>query len=295
MSDDDYDDDDYYDDDDDLILKQFNLKFYKLYLFDKLLDDNNLLGCINSIKYINTIKMSEITKICLASNKITDLNLICDLFPNLCILDINHNRIQDLSPIIKLKDTLIELNICHNNIEDISILKHMTNIINLDLSYNHIKNINELKYMTNLKYLNLSNNEFKIETNDDTNIIIDICNNMNKLNTPIKPNKLLLTGIYYLEEYIHKIMIQNTITPITISIIYLIYQNNKDHPIIQSYSINEIWSSKDLFNQLFKNLGFKLKYNYDIGDLVDSNNNHNNYGTIRNYKNLKLRFDRSFK
>jgi hypothetical protein len=188
----------------------------------------------------SNINCHKITMLIICDNKFINLYLICNLFPNLIVLNISNNEIENIDSIVKLNELQI-----------------------LNLSYNNINNINCIKLLKNLNNLcevNLSSNKFKIETDEDVNTL-NLCNNN---------CSFYLYNIYYDSKIIQKI--NNRYTLIYFSVLYKIYQDNLNHPLVKSYSIEELFNNNNIYHTLLEDLMETDKFNK-----CDKYNNMANY------------------
>jgi len=202
------------------------------------ISDENLMEYIKLME----IKTEKITELDISNNNISDINLICNLFPNLKSLNISNNKIVDINSITKLKNILNKLIISYNKIEDISIFKYMKKII----------------------YLDLSNNNFKIENDKDVDIISIICHNIyNAVTYSTRIEKLfsktlILKNIKYDINILHEIengdgSFTNDVD-IVVSLIYKLHQEYPTHQLFVDYSIEEIKNNKELFDIIILNV-----------------------------------------
>ncbi|MHB0946390.1 MAG: leucine-rich repeat domain-containing protein [Sedimentisphaerales bacterium] len=119
----------------------------KLYLGLNKLTDVSVLG-----------ELTNLTQLDLSRNKLTDIFLLGEL-TNLTQLDLNRNQLVDISVLGKMTN-LTQLYLSGNQFTDISVLWKLTNLTQLDLSRNKLTDISVLGKLTNLTRLNLSGNQF---------------------------------------------------------------------------------------------------------------------------------------
>jgi len=248
------------------------------------LSDNNL---EDFVKKLN-IDCDSITSLSLSNNNLHNLQLIVNLFPKLKFLRLENNNIENIDSIIKLKHTLEYVDLSNNNIKN-------------------VKNIDVLSNMKHLTNINLSDNKFKIETDEDINIINKLCDKMieiKNINNIISDGlpSLEFNNIYYSSEIMQKI--NNRDVYIYISGMCQLYQDYTNHPMINSYTFEELINFDEtiqinLFDDIIKTIS---KYKIiDINDdiiyeLFEKKSNYNNkvflnfmyyFFTNINYKKLK--------
>jgi len=265
---------------------------------------------------LNTIpqEMLNSTKsILFHDNNITDITIICDLFTNLETLSLSNNNISDISQIYKLK-YLKDLSISNNNITDIDAISNLVELNILNIHNNKITNINPINNLIKLNQLNVSRNLISnidvinnlVELNIlsiNNNLIsnVDVIFNLKKLTfMNISFNKIIIDSNFiekcinvlpelYLEgniynTYINITEIKNLDSAeyICIDILPVLYYEYPSHPIIKSYTINELNNvlNKDLIYQILNDvciINIKLNtelINYNI--LLKTKNKINN-------------------
>ncbi len=102
-------------------------------------------------------KLSTLTELNLANNKISDIKPLASL-TNLTVLVLSFNQISDIKPLASLTN-LTRLYLAKNQISNIKPLESLTNLTLLWLSNNQISDIKPLEFLTNLSVLWLSNNQ----------------------------------------------------------------------------------------------------------------------------------------
>lgn len=102
-------------------------------------------------------KLTNLTKLDLSYNEISDVNKLKDL-TKLDSLALTGNKIVDINPLNNL-EKVTYLSIDKNNIEDISVLASMKRITNLNCSGNQISDIAVLSNLTKLSSLTCSDNK----------------------------------------------------------------------------------------------------------------------------------------
>lgn len=108
----------------------------------------------NDMQYFE--KLTNLTKLDLSYNEISDVNKLKDL-TKLDSLTLTGNKIIDINPINKL-DKVTYFSIDKNNIEDISMIASMKNLISFTCSGNQISNISAVSNLTKLKTFTCSDN-----------------------------------------------------------------------------------------------------------------------------------------
>lgn len=133
-----------------LLSSTFVKNFHYLYKMNQL---NTLIMLFVNINSLNISKLTQLKRLSLAFNKITNCKPLANL-TQLKVLDLSRNKITDCSPLANLTQ-LSYLNLSDNKITDFSQLIHLDKLKVLSMGYNENLDCSSFQYLKNLQYLNI--------------------------------------------------------------------------------------------------------------------------------------------
>lgn len=147
---------------------EYSIALKRIHLDDNLLNKlvigsniANITASNNQLTAIVTPNWSEISRLILSNNSITDIECLTNL-TNLTNLDLSENNITDLTPLTLLENLeILKLKNVEFDSEDFEIFFNLTNLLEIDLSSNEIENFdfNDFFYMQHkLKKLLINGN-----------------------------------------------------------------------------------------------------------------------------------------
>ncbi|XP_062589688.1 leucine-rich repeat-containing protein 40-like isoform X2 [Saccostrea cucullata] len=106
-------------------------------------------------------EQTELTKLILASNLLTEISPDISNFPALTVLDIHDNRLESLPQSLRELDNLVKLDVSRNKLKELpESVTYLRNLKSLHVEYNEVTSISErIGNLDKLEDLDLSNNQ----------------------------------------------------------------------------------------------------------------------------------------